>query len=343
LAASLLILFASDVAAQRDSRDAGIPPGYSPMDWFRKQEQTRGFFRLPGINGDYQMGRGDELEIIIPGFSTTTISVKVSNAGAITIPLLGTLQVTNLTAEQLEQQLVSLLKSKALIKDPEVLVHVAEHQARPIYVIGDVDYPGQYMMSQQLTLMEAILMAGGIDSPADRYGFLQRRISDDGPERPSEGMLLAPDVAAPGREVVKIDLEPLKQGAVLDPDIPLRAGDIFVVPRRKSQTVYVLGDVGKAGPVEIPPGPGLRVSQTIATAGGPTKTAKMSKGVLLRQDASGARQERSVNFEAVLQGKEADFVVEPNDVIFIPGAGAKTVAVGLLNMVPAWLMTMMLF
>jgi polysaccharide export outer membrane protein len=343
LVIGLLAALSSHASAQRESRDAGIPSGYSPMTWFAKQDQTRGFFRLPGIGTDYRIGPADELEIFITNFSQESVSVRVTNTGAITIPLLGTMQVTDLTTEELEAGIIGRLKEKKLIEQPEVLVHVAEFRARPIYIVGDVDYPGEYVMSQQLTLMEAILMAGGIDFPAGRYGYLHRRLSEGGPEAPTEHMIKNPEVAGANHEVIKVDLQPLKQGGVLDPDIPMRRGDIFVVPRRKIGVIYVIGDVLKPGPFEIPPENTMRVSQALAAGGGPAKTAKISKGVLVRYDAAGKRQELPVDFAAILHGRQADFDVQPNDVIFIPGATAKTLGLGMLNMVPGLIQTALIF
>ena len=55
---------------------------------------------------------------------------------------------------------------------------VLDYQAKPIYVIGEVDNPGQYVMSQPWTLTEAILVAGGLDVTSGSTG-----ISTDGCRR----------------------------------------------------------------------------------------------------------------------------------------------------------------
>jgi len=75
-------------------------------------------------------------------------------------------------------------------------------------------------------------------------------------------------------------------------------------------------------------------SQAIAKSGGPLKTAKMSKGMLMRYDEDGKRQELPVDFKAILLGKKPDFPVMPSDIIFIPGSSVKTVGYGLLAILP---------
>jgi polysaccharide biosynthesis/export protein len=320
--------------AQRQVRDEGVPSSYNPMKWFIKKPIQPGFFRLPGITKDYALGPGDELEIFVSGLSQDPLSVAVSNVGEINIPLLGRLNVNELTTEEVEARIAGELTAKGLIENPEVLVVVAEHQAKPIYVIGEVDNPGQYVMSQQLTLMEAVFLAGGLDFTADRYGYLHRRPASSATTSPSPSLVQHPDVAAPGAEVIKIDLQPLKEGGVLNPDIPLRRGDVLVVPRRQVHIVYLIGDLKAPGPFEIPAERTMKVSQAISAAGGPTRTAKLSEGALIRFDESGRRSEFKVNFAAVMQGKQTDIEVQPNDVIYVPGSGAKRFGLSLLSIVP---------
>jgi protein involved in polysaccharide export with SLBB domain len=105
----------------------------------------------------------------------------------------------------------------------------------------------------------------------------------------------------------------------------------------------VIGDVLSAGSFEIPPGKSLTAAQAIAWAGGPTKTAKMSKGMLVRYEADGRRTELPIDFAAVIKGAKPDFDIRPNDVIFVPGSQGKTLTLGLLNQVPNLLATALVF
>ncbi len=347
--ASLVIAFlglvSRDALAQRQQRDPGIPVGFSPTSWAVQRPIAAGFYRLPGTSPDYRVGPGDELEVFITGYSSKSVSVKVSQAGDITIPLVGAIAVSDLTTTEVEGKVAAALKGRQLLQQPEVLVHVAEHLARPIYIIGQVDNPGQYMMSQQLTLSEAVLIAGGIDFTAGRYGYLHRRVLLDeaGPQPRPEVLLDKPEMARPGTTVQKIDLQPLVEGGMLTPDIPLRAGDVLVVPSRTVEMFYVIGDVLKAGGFEIPEQRTMRISQALAYGGGPTATAKPSKGMLVRYESGGQRREVPFDFPAIVRGEKEDFEVMPNDVIFIPGAGMKTVAHGLLRVVPGIIQTALIF
>jgi protein involved in polysaccharide export with SLBB domain len=154
-----------------DKRDPGIALNYSPMKWFGTNlpKQTLYFQRLPGISPDYRLGPGDVLAIDVIGSEMLRETFKISNSGKISFPLLGEIPATDLTAEQLELDIARRLRERQLLKSPEVLVYIESYEAKPIYVVGEVDNPGEYVMSQQLTLMDAIFLAGGLDYTASRY------------------------------------------------------------------------------------------------------------------------------------------------------------------------------
>jgi polysaccharide biosynthesis/export protein len=328
-------------------RDPGVQGNFRGRTAERGQTlEAAPFLRLSKSTADYQLGTGDVIRIEIVGneaLSQPLQSLTITGSGDVTIPFLGAVKAAGRTAAELEIEIQTLLKTRQLIRDPGVLVYINDYQAKPIYLVGQVDNPGEYVMSQQMTLTEAILMAGGMeqsggaDLVSGRYGYLHRRIAEDAPDWRPEPVVNNPEIPRPGREVIKIDLEPLRTGGTLQPDILLRRGDVFVVPMRVVQYFYAVGDLRNPGPSELP-GPDartLRLSQAIAQSGGVNQTAKLSKGLLLRYDSSGKRVERKFDFTAVLRGKQPDFPIVGGDIIFIPGSKVKTLQYGLLGVVPS--------
>ena len=332
----------------------GAPISFTPISnfWANRPKQTASFLRLPGVSADYRLGAGDVVKIEVIGGKNLGQTQQISNSGKIEFPLIGSIQAEGLTAEELETELANQLQKQNLLKSPDVLVFIESYEAKPIYVIGEVDNGGEYIMSQQYTLLDAILLAGGIDFTAGRYGYLHRRIAPGGSSslpsgnaglnetktrshHPEEKTLLAyPEIALPGTEVLKVDLQPMKEGGIPADNVLLRAFDVFVVPKRSTECFYVIGDVLTAGSFEIPPGSALKASQALSWAGGPAKTARMKQGILVRIDEQGKRQEQKMDFAAVLKGRQPDFTVLPNDIIFVPGSVMKTLAYGLLGSVP---------
>jgi len=139
--------------------------------------------------------------------------------------------------------------------------------------------------------------------------------------------------------MIPVDLPKLFEKGDLSLNVLVQGGDVIHVRERLTETIYVLGEVTRAGAFVKGPKQDLRVTQALAWAGGPMKTAKLGKGALLRYDAAGVRQEMPVNIKDILSGKAEDFLVQANDIIFIPGSNIKTLGYGLLNSIPGTLTT----
>jgi polysaccharide biosynthesis/export protein len=284
---------------------------------------------------EYRLGPGDLIEIKLLGFEPELNSVRISNSGKIHLPHMGVFPVTGLTTHELEIALARRMIDRKLMKEPQALVLIREFKAQPIYILGEVGMPGQYVLHEGVSLMDLITMAGGVNDVSRDYGFLYRRKAnaqpppeapsgEAGSERPLDSMYT----------VIKIDLKSLREGGKLDLNVPIQGGDLFYVPERELGVYYVVGEVLRTGPFQVPDGEPLLVTRALAMAGGPTRTAKMSQGMLVRYEPNGERREMPVDFAAIFKGKRPDFVVQPDDIIFIPGSNFKTVGYGLLGILP---------
>jgi polysaccharide export outer membrane protein len=340
----LVPALAREGLAQANSDFVSYPKALTDFETFRqetKHPRQLTFNRMPGLSPDYQVGPGDELEIMIVGLFGESQALKVSAEGTVTIPHVGPVEVADKTTEEIETTIALELKTRDLINDPQVLVDVSQYEAKTVYVLGEVDRPGEYAVSFQMTLMDLVFIAGGIDFTAANTAYLHRRTSAGAPAwRPTQvkadlrDLENRPTAERPGTEVIPVDLRPMKAGSVLDHNVTLRNGDVFYVPRRKIDVVYVIGDVVSAGAFEIPEEKRLTASTAISWAGGPSKTAKMRNGILMRYESDGTRRELPVDYAAVLRGEQPDFEVRPNDIIFLPGSKGKTLGLGFLNSVP---------
>jgi polysaccharide export outer membrane protein len=172
-------------------------------------------------------------------------------------------------------------------------------------------------MLRHLTLIDALTMAGGASRDAGGDVIVHHKAS-----------------GADEEKTTRISLKELLDEGRMALNIAIGDGDVITVPERIRHVYYVIGEVGRPGAYDLrPDGPTL-LSQAIANAGGPAKTAKASKGVLVRQEANRPRQELRVNFQAVLKGKQPDTPIRPNDIIFVPGSKVKDISYGLLGVVP---------
>ncbi len=107
----------------------------------------------------YKLGVGDQIRIITVGDDQMTGDFRVNDAGEIAIPLLGTVKAAGLTTAQLEKRISDELRAKKLFRDPSVAIEVLAY--RPIFILGEVNKPGEYPYQPGMTLLTAVSVAGG--------------------------------------------------------------------------------------------------------------------------------------------------------------------------------------
>ena len=312
---------------------------YTRPDSILVNELQIKFQRLPGITPEYRIGPGDLLAIKIVGIENMDQEIRVSGSGKISIPYLGVLDAADLTASQLEDKISRLLVDAKLVKEPEVLIFVSEYRAKPIYILGEVDQAGEIIMTQQLYLMDAILMAGGLDYTASDHAYLHRRKLDAAPLSAHE-LTRAPGQARDSDiEVMDVNLRPIKQGGIVEPNPLLRKGDVLFIPERKVKFYYIIGDVSTTGVFHLPEQGQLMVSRAIASAGGPLRTRESlrRRPGPVRREGSAPWRRRWISRPSST-AKAPDFAVLPQDLIFLPGSQFKTWGYAMIGFVPrlAW-------
>ena len=293
----------------------------------------------PVQSPDYRLGPADGLAVTVLGLVEYTqppnipwLEVVVSNSGKVHLPFIGALNVNDLTVNQLQTQIAEKFRELGLMAEPQVTVRVTEYRARTIYILGEIMQPGQYYMRENMYLTD--LLGLSLGWPTEGIGYLYRRgptetaVTNDGETPPVPGQTTV-------TKAIPIDFHELSTGNRPDLNLKLEGGDVFYVPYNRPRFFYATGEVGSPGAFELPPARQLKVSQAISAAGGPTRTAKMSKGILLRFEPDGGRREIALDFDAILRGRKADFAMQEHDIIFIPGSNVKTLGYGLLGIVPA--------
>ncbi|MDP8236378.1 MAG: polysaccharide biosynthesis/export family protein [Candidatus Erginobacter occultus] len=157
----------------------------------------------------YLINPHDLLDISVLGESDLSLTVRVSERGLISFPLLGEVRAAGYSPLQLERQLEELLGADFLVS-PSVNVTVKE--SGTISVLGQVNKPGAFEIKGRLTVTRAIAQAGGLTSTANPNGTrLIRRYN--------------------GREeTIPIRLNDILKDGDLAHDLPLRPGDLIVVP-----------------------------------------------------------------------------------------------------------------
>jgi polysaccharide export outer membrane protein len=107
----------------------------------------------------YKLGPGDQVRIITFSDEQLTGEFRVDDSGRIAMPLLGPVKAAGLTTSQLENEVAQQLQSRNLYKNPSVAVEVINY--RPIFILGEVNRPGQYPYQPGMTVVTAVAVAGG--------------------------------------------------------------------------------------------------------------------------------------------------------------------------------------
>jgi polysaccharide export outer membrane protein len=137
------------------SASAGQPVKFKPLE---KESLV--------VTSAYYIGPEDVLEVIVWRNKDVSKLVTVRPDGRISLPLIGDVQASGLTPSELTSQIAARLKE--FMEAPAVSVILKEVNSYSIYVVGQVARAGRYFLKSKTTLLQAITLAGGFTTSADR-------------------------------------------------------------------------------------------------------------------------------------------------------------------------------
>jgi polysaccharide export outer membrane protein len=126
---------------------------------------------------DYRLGAADVVDIEVYGLPELTRSLRVNSRGMISLPLLGPIRAAGKTVAELEDEITTLL-SDDYLQDPQVTVFVSAYTSQKITIEGAIAKPGIYPLSGNTTLLQAIVIAGGVSEVANPKGIIIIRVID---------------------------------------------------------------------------------------------------------------------------------------------------------------------
>ena len=110
---------------------------------------------------DYKISPLDSVDVSVFGEPDLSVkAVQVDAAGAISLPLVGTIQAAGMTTSQLARSLEGRFGQKYL-RNPQVTVTVAASLSQKVSIQGEVTEPGVYELKGPTTLLQALSMAKG--------------------------------------------------------------------------------------------------------------------------------------------------------------------------------------
>jgi polysaccharide export outer membrane protein len=257
------------------------------------------FFAQERLTMDYKIGPKDLLEISVFGLNELNTTVRVSEDGKITLPLLGEVPVEGLTKSDCEKKISQLLEEKWL-QNPQVTILIKEYRSKRVSLLGAVRNPGPYELMGRQNVLQMISEAGGLTSEAGNEILVVRQL---------------PDATS---RTIKISVEDLFFKGDASLNILLEPGDIVNIPIDKVIHLYVFGQVRTPGALEAKRSNIPTLLRAIAQAGGFSDRAAQGSVVIKRIDDTGKEQEIKVNCKDIIKGKKKDVPLKENDVVFVP-------------------------
>jgi polysaccharide export outer membrane protein len=268
------------------------------------------------IRSTYLLGPDDQLEISGPELNDAINKpIRIDGDGGMQVPLVGRVHVSGLTAQQAEQELNKVLSK--YIRDPQVVVSVAEERSQPVSILGAVNTPGVHQVQGYKTLLEMLALAGGMRPDAGYSIRITRQLD--------WGCIPLPkmELDASGRfSVAELNLKKIMEAKDPEENIQIFPHDVITVP--KAEMVYVIGDVKRSGAFVLGEDESMSVLQALSLAEGLSGTADARHARILRlMHDTDQREELPVDVKGVLVGKKKDIALRGDDILFVPGSAGK--------------------
>ena len=237
---------------------------------------------------DYPLGAGDVVKVQVFQNLDMTTEARVSEAGEISLPLIGAVKVGGLTPGESEKLIATRLRDGGFMQRAQVTVNVQQFRSQQVSVLGSVGRPGRYPLEQRgVRLTEMLATAGGILPTGSDTLILIRR----------EG-------GKSTRTVV--DLPSLYLNDRPDLDIEVKGGDSIYVHR--ASVIYVFGQVQRPGQFTLERD--MNVRQALAKAGGFTMRAREQKVLVQRIGRDGKAVESELGLDDTVLADDQIYVRE---------------------------------
>ena len=161
---------------------------------------------------DAALGAGDVFDIRVYGEDQLSNTYRVESNGTIQFPLIGQIKVAGLEPPQVTQLIEKELRERQLMVNPQVSILLKESNSKRISVMGAVANPGTFPITEGLTIVQAISLAGGFTNLANRNSTVVTRKSGNETQK------------------YRVAVDKITRGGERDPLVS--PGDIIYVPER---------------------------------------------------------------------------------------------------------------
>lgn len=194
---------------------------------FNNPESTLLSQTISSVPFDYVLAIGDSLNINLYGKESEFYELVINSNGKIIIPGITPLVVAGLTFSQATEVITSAIKREKI--GMQVTVAIGQIQPVKVFVAGEVNFPGDYVLPPFSNVVSAISFAGGVSNIASLRNITIRR----------------------GNQIVaNFDLYQLLQKGIASGNTILRTGDVVFIPSAAKQ-VSLFGEVKRPAIYEL--------------------------------------------------------------------------------------------
>lgn len=273
------------------------------------------------LRPNYVLRPGDQIQL--RAFEMEELGerpLRIDGDGFINLPVLGRLKAGGVSVEKLEAELIEALRK--YVRQPQVTITVIQFSSEPIFFVGAFKAPGIYPLEGRRTLVEMMSSIGGLLPNASRRIKVTRR--KEFGELPLGNAIQAVDGSGSS---VEINMASLRDNVNPEEDILLKPFDVISVER--AEMVYISGEVGRIGAFELQERDSMSVLQALTLAGGTGPNANLQQVRVLRPVLNSSRRaEVPLDLKQILAGRQADFPLLPNDLLYVPRKGLSKGALG---------------
>jgi polysaccharide export outer membrane protein len=306
----LVYSFVAVACVSAQQQPAGQQP---PADAGQGATQANPPRDLPpdSIRPNYVLGANDQILIRCPQAEEINEKpFRIDAEGNLNLPLVGKIRAGGMSQQELETEIVRRLKE--YIRDPQVIISVTGFRSEPVFFVGAFARPGIYPLQGKRTLVEMLVSIGGLTPNASRHIKITRRAEYGA--IPLPGAIEDPEKKI---STVEISMGSLRENVNPAEDIILFPFDVISVER--AEKIYMNGEIGKTGSIELGERDSISLLQALTEAGGFTRDAKRAQVRVLRPIQNTTRRaEIDIDVNDIYAGKANDFPLLPNDVLYVP-------------------------
>lgn len=134
--------------------------------------------RLSAATRNTTLGPGDVFRMEIVGEKDLPTEFQVAADGSVSFPYIHELDVAGLEPQMLAKKIREKLIAEDILTDPSVVVTVTEYRSKTVTVLGQVQKPGSFALAPGMTLLQAVSMAGGFTSIAQKNRVNLTRVTE---------------------------------------------------------------------------------------------------------------------------------------------------------------------